>query len=243
MTSPAAASTPSFDPASLQAITLDLDDTLWPVWPAIDRAEAVLHDWLRVHAPATAARHDTAALRRLREAVALERPDWVRAHDLGAMRLESIRRALVAAGDDPALAAPAFELFLEHRQRVDLYPDVLPALRRLAARWPLVALSNGNADIQRVPGIGELFVGAVSAFRLGCGKPEAAAFEAACAVVGAAPARTLHVGDDAALDVDGALDAGLQAAWVERVDGLRPPRGQPQHRVADLLTLAQRLGV
>mgnify|MGYP003353772201 CR=1 FL=1 len=33
-----------------RALTLDLDDTLWPVWPAIERAEAVLHDWLKAHA-------------------------------------------------------------------------------------------------------------------------------------------------------------------------------------------------
>ena len=42
-----------------RALTLDLDDTLWPVWPAIERAEAVLHDWLKAHAPATAAAFDT----------------------------------------------------------------------------------------------------------------------------------------------------------------------------------------
>jgi putative hydrolase of the HAD superfamily len=37
--------------SKIQAITLDLDDTLWPVWPTIARAEVVLHDWLEVHAP------------------------------------------------------------------------------------------------------------------------------------------------------------------------------------------------
>jgi len=27
----------------IQAISLDLDDTLWAIWPVIDRAEVVLH--------------------------------------------------------------------------------------------------------------------------------------------------------------------------------------------------------
>ncbi|TAG35631.1 MAG: HAD family hydrolase, partial [Polaromonas sp.] len=31
-----------FNPALVKAITLDLDDTLWPVWPAIERAEKAL---------------------------------------------------------------------------------------------------------------------------------------------------------------------------------------------------------
>ena len=39
----------------IKAITLDLDDTLWPVWPAIEKAEQALLDWLARHAPQTAA--------------------------------------------------------------------------------------------------------------------------------------------------------------------------------------------
>ena len=232
---------------TLQALTLDLDDTLWPVWPAIHRAEAALQGWLREQAPATVAAHDAAAMRVLREAVLRERPDWV--HDLSALRQECIRRALAAAGDDPALAGPAFEVFFAERQRVDLFDDVLPALERLAARWPIVALSNGNADVNRVPGLGRWFHAAVSARDLGVGKPAPVIFAEACRRAGADPARTLHIGDDAALDVDGALDAGLQAAWVCRPSLRAPaavaspaaPRGTPQHVVATLVELADRL--
>ena len=43
------------DASLLRAITLDLDDTLWPVGPTLVAAEHVLSDWLREHAPATAA--------------------------------------------------------------------------------------------------------------------------------------------------------------------------------------------
>lgn len=232
---------------TLQALTLDLDDTLWPVWPAIHRAEAVLQDWLREQAPTTVARHDKAAMRALRETVARERPDW--AHDLSALRHECIRRALQAAGDDPALAGPAFEVFFAERQRVDLFDDVLPALERLAARWPIVAVTNGNADVHRVPGLGRWFHATLSARELGLGKPAPAVFAEACRRAGADPARTLHIGDDAALDVDGALDAGLQAAWVRRPSlmsaahpgAATPPRGRPQHVVATLVELADRL--
>jgi len=39
----------------IKAISLDLDDTLWPIWPAIERAEKALEHWLNRQAPMTAA--------------------------------------------------------------------------------------------------------------------------------------------------------------------------------------------
>lgn len=35
----------------IRAISLDLDDTLWPIWPTIAKAEGVLLQWLAQHAP------------------------------------------------------------------------------------------------------------------------------------------------------------------------------------------------
>ena len=229
-------------PAHITAITLDLDDTLWPVAPTIRRAEQQMNAFLAEHAPTTMAAHDRAAWLVLRRAVVADRPDW--AHDMSALRRETVRRALAAAGDDPALAGPAFDIFFAERQRVDLFGDVLPALARLAARWPIVALSNGNADVQRIPSLAPFFHAAVSARDLGLAKPAPAAFAAACGRAGAAPAHTLHIGDDAALDVDGALAAGLQAAWVRRPGGpdTGVPSGAVHHVVADLTELADRLG-
>src|SRR5690242_8112293 len=94
----------------IKAISLDLDDTLWPVWPIIDRAEQVLHEWLASNAPLTAAMYASPqALRAIRDAVGRERPDL--AHDMTALRRESIRLALSNAGEDPQLAEEAFEVF------------------------------------------------------------------------------------------------------------------------------------
>ncbi|MDP1045468.1 hypothetical protein Q6332_31000, partial [Klebsiella pneumoniae] len=60
----------------IRAISIDLDDTLWPVWPAISRAEQVLLDWLHTHAPATAAAlRDVAAVRAIRVQIERDRPD------------------------------------------------------------------------------------------------------------------------------------------------------------------------
>jgi putative hydrolase of the HAD superfamily len=202
------------DTARIKAIALDLDDTLWPIWPTIRRAEQALHDWLTRHAPRTAATFgDAEALRAIREQVGALRPDL--RTNLSAMRRESIRLALSHSGDDTALAEPAFDVFFAERQRVDFFDDALPALSRLAARYPLVSLSNGNADLQRV-GLADYFRAAVSAQSAGVAKPDARIFHAAAAAVGVQAHEVLHVGDDAHLDVVGAVGCGMQAVWVNR---------------------------
>ena len=223
------------DIPKIRAISLDLDDTLWPIWPTIERAEQVLHDWLLAHAPKAATLFsDPAALRAIRDQLASQRPDLK--SDLSAVRRESIRLALTQAGEDPQLAEPAFEVFFAQRQCVTLYDDAQHALEFLSARFPLVSLSNGNADLARV-GIGSFFRAAISAREFGVGKPDARIFHAAADAVQLAPEQVLHVGDDATLDVLGAQNAGMQAAWLNRADHLWPHEPQPGVTVPNLHAL------
>lgn len=226
------------DTSRIRAITLDLDDTLWPIWPTIARAETALQTWLQTHAPATATLcTDRATLREVREHMVTLRQDL--AHDLAALRRESIRLLLQRGGDDTALAEPAFEVFFAERQRVELFADVLPALDFLSARFPLVALTNGNADIDRV-GLGHYFKAALTAKDFGVGKPDPRIFHAAAQAAGVAPAHVLHIGDDAQLDGVGGLNAGMQVAWVNR-EGRDWPHAplQPHVTVAELQALCQ----
>ena len=204
----------SLDLSRIRAITLDLDDTLWPVWPTIARAEAVLQGWLATHAPATQALCQQPGVQRaIREQVHQDHPEL--AHDLSALRREAIRRALLHAGDNPALAPDAFEVFFAERQRVELFSDALPALDYLSSRFPVVALSNGNADVHRV-GLGRYFRASVSARDAGAAKPDARIFERGAQAAGVPAQQVLHIGDDAHLDGVGALQAGMQVAWLNR---------------------------
>ena len=227
--------------SKIKAIALDLDDTLWPVEPIIARAEQALADWLARHAPTTASLLQDGAMRtQMRAAVNAAHPEA--AHDFSALRLAYLHRALTHAGDDPALAHPAFEVFFAERQRVDLYPDALAALAALAARFPVVAVSNGNADVHRV-GLGAFFVGSVSAQSAGVAKPHIDIFHAAARSVQCAPDEVLHVGDDAHLDVLGALDAGMQAAWVNRDAKVWSHAQTPHLAVTDMTQLSAALGL
>jgi len=196
-----------------RAITLDLDDTLWPVGPTLVTAERALADWLAVHAPRTRAGYDATARAATRARLLADHPD--RAHDMSFLRREGLRVAMAEAGEDPSRADAAFEVFLEARQRVALFDDVIPVLTQWSSRYRLVAVTNGNADVARV-GLGRLFAAAVSAHEVGCAKPDGRIFREACRRAGVAPSEVLHVGDDPHLDVIGARRAGLHAAWLRR---------------------------
>jgi putative hydrolase of the HAD superfamily len=223
---------------TLRAITLDLDDTLWPVWPAILRAEEALHGWLAMHAPRCAERYPLTAMRALRDRVARENPHL--AHDFSAQRRLSLAAALADSDEDPAHAEAAFEVFYAGRNRVELYPDVADALPRLAARYPLAALTNGNADLGRI-GLRPHFVFELGAREHGCAKPDPSIFLAACARLGCAPHEVLHVGDDPELDVLGAQRAGLRTCWINRHDTRWAHDELPDLSVASLAELADTL--
>ena len=213
------------DLSKIRAISFDLDDTLWPIWPTIERAEQALHDWLGFHAPTAATLFASpGALREIRSELGDRRPDL--RNDLSALRRESIRLALERAGENPALAEPAFDVFFAERQRVTLFDDALGALQFLSARFPLVSVSNGNADLRRV-GLAQYFKASISAHDFGVAKPDPRIFVAAAGALDVAPEHVLHVGDDATLDGLGAINAGMQSAWLNRSDHLWPHETQP----------------
>ncbi len=219
------------------ALSLDLDDTLWPVTPAIERAERALDEWLQRHHAAIAARWPIAAMRELRETIAAERPDL--AHDFTAQRLLTLERAFAACGQGNEHVAAAYEIYFAARNRVDCYADTLPALAELSARLPLVSLSNGNADLDRI-GLRAHFTHCISAREFGLPKPHPSIFHDACARLGLAPENVLHVGDDPHLDVAGAHAAGLRTAWLNRdVATWRHDTIQPDLEVRDLGQLAR----
>lgn len=229
---------------TIRAITLDLDDTLWPFAPIGARIERALDDWLRAHSPRTAERFPIPAMRALRDAVFAAHPALH--HDVSLLRRMTLEHAFREAGEDPALAEPAYEVFFAARNQVDFYPDALDALARLSARLPLAALSNGNADLERI-GVAHHFAFSLAAREHGAAKPEASIFHAACARLGCAPEEVLHVGDHAEMDVLGAARAGLRTAWVHR-DDLRARQPiwpydsvQPDVIVPDLHALADHL--
>jgi putative hydrolase of the HAD superfamily len=199
----------------IRAITLDLDDTLWAVTPVIRNAEARLWDWLSEHYPNIPATFSADDLLALRQAVI--ETHWEKSHDFRFLRKKVLAHVAIEAGYDDELVEPAFEVFDDARNDVELYPDVRHELEVLVERYTIVAVTNGNASLDKI-GIRHLFHGVITAVGAGSAKPARPIFDAAIRESGVAPDEILHVGDHPETDIDGARRAGLRTAWINRAN-------------------------
>ncbi|WP_432509644.1 HAD-IA family hydrolase [Kineococcus auxinigenes] len=150
----------------------------------------------------------------------------------------------VPVGDDAALDAMFTGGFLRAYERAwAAYDDVGEALEAVrAAGLRTAVLTNGpreqqNAKIEAIGLTGRLGP-VLTAEELGVAKPRPEAFLAACERLGVAPGRTLHVGDEHAVDVLGARAAGLRAVHLDRSG--TGPAGEGA-RITTLLELAAHL--
>lgn len=208
----------------IRAITIDLDDTLWEIHPVIRRAERRLYAWLVEHYPRITAMFPPEAMLEARNDVGVEYPE--QCHDYTFLRRTVLGRFGDAAGYAENFVDDAMEVFNKERNDVELFPEVRPALKQLRREYVLIAVTNGNANLQRI-GIHDLFHDFVSASSAGAPKPARQIFEVAVRAGGAAAHQTLHVGDHPEFDVLGARDAGLKTVWVNR-DGRQWPDDLPK---------------
>lgn len=203
----------------IRAITLDLDDTLWPSAPTLIRAEQRAHAWLATHVPDVAMMWSIEQLRELRLGIFKQHPQLQ--HDFLRIRRMAMQTAFAQAGQSGAAAHDLIErvldVFMTARNDVDLYPEVRESLNRLSQRFELASLTNGNADVARI-GIGHYFKATLSAHAHNVSKPDAALFHIACRALACEPDEVVHVGDDIELDVRGARAAGLHVIWMNRAD-------------------------
>lgn len=197
----------------IKAITFDLDDTLWDVWPVVERAEQHLHEWLRSHYPRIPQRYSPLELRELCAEIAAARPEI--AHDRTRLRKDALQLAATRIGYLDFDVDAAFAVFYIARNAVELFAEVRPTLERLAQRYTLASLSNGNADVSLI-GLDDVFSFSLNAIETGVAKPEPLMFELACRRLDARPGQVVHVGDDPEHDVRGAANAGMRTVWVNR---------------------------
>ena len=198
---------------SIRLITFDLDDTFWETKPAIQSAETVLRDWLAKHAPRLG-EFPVEALGAIRRML-VEREPTLR-HRVSELRRRILQHALGDAGypreEADELAERAFQVFLDARHEVEIFPDVQPTLEFLANHYTLGVITNGNADVRRL-GLADYFQFTLCAEELGIDKPDPHPFRQALRLGGALPEQAVHVGDHAEDDIAGAQQAGLRAVW------------------------------
>ena len=200
---------------SLKLVTLDLDNTLWDVEKTIRAAEQELVQWLAQHAGAAHKIYSSSDMVELRKQTLQQHANL--RHDLSRLRIEVLFNVMRAAQypEDEArkLAEAAFEVFFAGRNRVVFFPHALEMLQTLSARYPIYALTNGNADTTRT-GISQYLRGAISSAQVGASKPDPRMFQAALDQAGVQAHQCVHIGDHLDDDIKGANAVGMHSIWV-----------------------------
>lgn len=223
----------------VRAICFDLDNTLWDVWPVIMRAEQRMYDFLAQRYPRVVASMTLEMMRSAREQTAAAHPQM--RHDFTFLRKQTLREHAREFGYAEAMAEEAFDAFIQARNEVDLYDDVLPALEQLHRRYRLFTASNGNADLAKI-GLAHFFERTIAARHVGALKPDPAIFHKVIEGTDLQASEVVYVGDDPHLDVEGARGAGMQAIWIDR-QGVQWPAeiAPPAHTIRSLTELVRLL--
>lgn len=222
---------------SIRLITFDLDDTLWDVRPVLHSAELTLREWLARHTP-DLNDFSVEALGAIRRTLLDAQPEL--RHRISELRRRILCHALEEAGyprnEARELAEQAFQVFLEARHAVQLFPEVHPTLELLANHYRLGVLTNGNADVRRL-GLADYFDFTLCAEELGVGKPDPRPFCEALKRAGVAAGHAVHIGDHPSDDIGGAQRAGMRAIWFNPTGGPWQDDGHPDAVIGNLAEL------
>ena len=127
-------------------------------------------------------------------------------------------------------------------------PGVVPILKEISKRVPLVINPNGLPDAQyqkiKAIGLGDVFSSIVLSEELGIRKPDSGIFHHTASLLEVQPSDCLYVGDSYRNDIVGAKAAGMQACWFNREIWKSGISGvQPDFTITDFNKLREILGL
>lgn len=198
---------------NVQAVSFDLDDTLWDCGPVIMQAEKALFDWHCQHTPTIVQSHDLESLARYRLEVRDRFPELSRC--VTTIRLAGLRSLLSEFDYPESLAEQGFEVFYNARSQVNLYDGALEMLAELKQHYRLVAITNGNADLDKI-GIAKYFEQIYAADLTLAPKPAPDMFHRCLRELDIPACAMVHVGDNPSADIAGGQSAGVQTVWFNQ---------------------------
>lgn len=205
---------------SIQAITFDLDDTLYENTSIIIKAQRSLVEFMHNKYPATQHTHKDFWQNHQKVHV-LSNP--LLKNDISELRRLSLESGFIELGLSGSELNSATSLCFEHfyfqRSNFFLKRNVHSLLKALSERLPLVAITNGNVDLKQI-GLEGYFCACFKASINLPMKPDKAMFDAAQAHLNVPHGNILHVGDNLQKDIYGALRAGYQTAWYAEDRGM-----------------------
>jgi putative hydrolase of the HAD superfamily len=218
----------------IKAISFDLDDTLYsnkPVMLAIEKKMIAYFADLAVIKNKVSDQQKMLDHRfwyHFRHQAISKQPDLI--HDVVKVRLVSYRLGFTSLGLVESVveqqAQAALDYFIQLRSDFVVPEKSKNLLTNLSKNYPLIAISNGNVDTKAL-GISHYFhhiyhAGWQTDGTLLKQKPASDMFDVACHQLAIKPSQLLHVGDCGRADIQGALSAGCQTAWLSLYDVGKP---------------------
>ena len=198
----------------ISALTFDLDDTLYDNSMVIRRTAQELLAFIQAY-DSRLQQFTQEDFERSRQALLCEDPEIY--HDVTEWRRQATERAMLNAGLSAEQATEgacnAMVHFAKWRSRIDVPAETHETLTRLAKKWPLAAITNGNAQ-PHLFGLDSYFTFVLRAGPDGRSKPYADMYHLAGQKLDLPLAQILHVGDNLTTDVRGAVSCGMQACWI-----------------------------
>lgn len=226
----------------ISALTFDLDDTLYDNRPVIHRTTQEMLVFVKgFHRGMDD--FTLADFEHCRQALLHREPDIY--HDVTEWRRRTIELAMLQAGLSTSQANEgangAMESFAQWRSRIDIPQETHDTLAKLAEKWPLAAITNGNAQ-PHLCGLGSYFTFVLRAGPDGRSKPFSDMYQLAAQKLNLPLGHILHVGDDLTTDVGGAVRCGMQACWINLREGdlmqIKDSRLLPHLEISRLASLS-----
>lgn len=234
------------DFAGVRAVTFDLFDTLARFWPPREQTQAQACSVFGIEVtPEGIDRGYARADAYMARENAFGIPVRNRSPEAAAAFFAEYERlVLLGAGVDVSLemAAQVWQEVRKIRYDLALFDDVLPSLRRLkelGLRLGIISnINRTGPDLLQSLGLEGVVDYAVTSSEVGAEKPHAPIFQAALQRLGVTPGEAVHVGDQYASDIAGALGVGMRAVLIDRYGTAEPVEG-----VATVGSLAEVVGL
>ncbi len=168
-------------------------------------------------------------------------------HHVGDVRLVTYTLGLKSLGLSnyaaEQAAQKALNYFVQQRSDFVVSKAVHQLLKSLQQKYPLVAISNGNVDTDKIDiskyfkyrfHAGDVFTQASGERTQLRQKPHADMFKVACDKLAIAPEQLLHIGDCGRADIQGAINAGCQTAWISYYGVGKPITVLPTMELSDI---------
>ncbi|WP_185843658.1 HAD-IA family hydrolase [Pseudoalteromonas luteoviolacea] len=221
----------------VKVLSFDLDDTLYNNHPIILNAISAMQDYLQ-SIPEWANKEGDYWLE-CRRHVGATQPHLQ--DDVTTWRKVALKFGMSQLGltndEITRHSTNAYQAFADARSNITVADSVLALLQKLAKKYTLIAITNGNVEVDKF-NLAGVFERVYLAGPDGRAKPDAALFQRACQDLAVKPAQILHIGDSLDTDVQGANLAGCQSIWLNNQQTTYTYKGLADIEISDIHQLS-----